>query len=143
MCAWIRKWRQRRRYGFASLQRARHGWAKQDAWNVDTYAAKMLSEILTEFIEQQERSEVGTYPIEFENEDDPEGAWLDVVREMRDGFREWYEWQTDGWMEPAVEDTDLSCGEWIDLYRLRVERVEAKLRRSLDLFNRWFPYLWW
>lgn len=128
----------------AFVTRGRHGYASTDTASVNMYLARVVAGVLTEYLKELESpTSVAGHPSVLDGLEAPQEEWVSIVREIRDGFQGYLDWEYEGWMSPDLLHLDVSSAEWVAAYRVREQEVFDSLKRSFELMNKWFPYLWW
>ena len=89
-------------------QRGRRGWADSDAWSLDTYVSRVLSELLIHL-----RDTTHSYPAGL-----TEDGWSEILTEMAQGFDRWASrWDNDDDGTEAYDDVRRSLHllrKWFD-----------------------------
>lgn len=117
-------------------QRAIKGWDDRQTWSVDYYYSKILSELLSKYKEVNNGvpanviMDVCGKDYEFGSESQEQfkkasELWDSILTEMIDGFAYYYDHKKNYYEH---ENYDL---------------VEKKIKRSLELFSKYFENLWW
>jgi len=112
-------------------QRGRRGWADSDVWSLDSY----LIEIIIPALKQLKENHVGC-PGELWDEKATNNEchkWQEILEEMIRGFKACQEMDKALWIKGNfTKEPDIK----------RLDALEAKYKRGMELFCKYFRNLW-
>lgn len=110
------------RYLKSFYRRGRYGWDYSDCFSMDVYLSKTILQMLKHLETKP------TYPSEFNSIEE----WHDILLEIAEGFKRYTDFE-DYW------DFSKNNKETIKEFR----KIKKELRKSLNMFSKYFLHLWW
>lgn len=114
-----------------SWQRASRGYSDLDAWNLNSYLAGWIPEVI-------EKHMVNGYPASITEE-----KWGQIKKGIIEGFEAYLELEDlVGFPLKEEYDSEEEYDKALEIWKLKEENLGAKQRKGLELFVKWFDALW-